>query len=352
MPPRNFDNTRERSAGVATPAGFNLESEHEAPLSEGNAPVQVKLMNGYVAEIPDPDQPDDNGGIAQVFFVNVRDKQGAELGLHVLKRAPHGGAVGTHLLREIALARWASTRCLERYGKSLVAPGITYGQDDQYQYGLHKLVSGWTLAQHIECGTRLPVFSIVRDLLRAAVAMEDAPAPSSTFGSAFRRLGSIIHHDIKPGNVIYGPEGTVLIDLNIAHGQFEQDYAPAHARGTPVYLAPEQCDGDKQDPRSTQNQIARTAIQVLTHGAYARVLRGSHKVIMRRTAQGEDIAHIKSLMAHKGIPDAEQGLLLRALEPDPRDRYPNSQAMLEAVERHLCEDTRAPRVRSLLRRLS
>lgn len=351
MHPRNFGDIHEHSAGISMPADFSPESERDTPSARvEQAPVRVRFMNGYTAEILDPDLPDDCGGIAQVFFIGVRDEQGMELGPHLLKRARHGTPVGTHLLREVAVARWAYERCMKLYGQPLVAPGITYAQDDQYQYGLFRLVPGLTLEQHIERGTRLPVFRIIRELLRAAVAMESAEPSSSAFGSAINGLGGIIHHDVKPPNVICGPECTVLIDLNMAHGIGERNPDTRHTRGTPLYLTPEEWKGNRQEPRSTQNQIARTAIDMLTGGAFSRILADKTKVVSRRTVRGEDIPRIVALMKHKGVQPATRRLLLRALEPNPNDRYPSSQAMLEAVERYLGVGDRVS-PRPLLQRL-
>jgi serine/threonine-protein kinase len=66
----------------------------------------------------------------------------------------------------------------------------------------------------------------------------------------------IIHRDIKPGNILVGQDGTArLSDLGLAKSTMGGDELTlthtGHASGTPYYMSPEQCRGEREPDRRT-----------------------------------------------------------------------------------------------------
>ncbi len=58
----------------------------------------------------------------------------------------------------------------------------------------------------------------------------------------------VVHRDLKPPNVLIGPDGPRVIDFGIARIMDRQATMTGHALGTPAYMAPEQVTGGEITP--------------------------------------------------------------------------------------------------------
>lgn len=110
-----------------------------------------------------------------------------------------------------------------------------------------------------------------------AVRAADAPLPVDTVA----RLGAaiadalhslhqqnVIHHDIKPDNVIVREDGSaVLLDFGFAHHAHFPDLLAEEKRfaaGSAPYLSPEQLTGSREDPRSDLFALGAVLYQLAT----------------------------------------------------------------------------------------
>ena len=84
---------------------------------------------------------------------------------------------------------------------------------------------------------------------------------------AMHRVG-VVHRDVKPDNVILGPEGALrLVDLGVARAAAFEDFPEADAPGTPSFMAPELFDGKPGDEASDLYALGVTIYRAFT-GAY------------------------------------------------------------------------------------
>ncbi|MFG6201826.1 protein kinase [Nonomuraea sp. JJY05] len=125
---------------------------------------------------------------------------------------------------------------------------------------------------------------------------------------AIHRAG-IVHRDFKPGNVIMGQEGPVVIDFGIAR-VLDHSTTGSGLIGTPAYLAPEQLNGEPAGAPSDVFAWAATMVYAATgHRAFSgTVTAGVLNAIMTREP---DLA---------GVPARLRPLLAAGLAKDPASR--------------------------------
>jgi serine/threonine protein kinase len=153
----------------------------------------------------------------------------------------------------------------------------------------------------------------------------------------------IVHRDIKPENVLLtrgedreaGSSQVKLCDFGIAHVldsragtlAFTQEGA---VLGTPDFMAPEQCDGRPVSP----------ATDVYALGATLFLLTSGKAPFEQEQTMATLFAHMSQPPPKLGVvmpevSEATSALCARALEKEPRDRFVDAGALLEAIERIL-----------------
>jgi serine/threonine protein kinase len=131
---------------------------------------------------------------------------------------------------------------------------------------------------------------------------------------------NVIHHDLKPDNVIVRKDGSVvLLDFGFAHHAHFPDLLAEekfYAAGSAPYVSPEQLTGSRDDPRSDifamGAMIYELATGKLPFGIPESVNQMKHRLWASPTPPRVRVPE---------IPPWLQEVILRCLEPDPAIRY-------------------------------
>lgn len=137
----------------------------------------------------------------------------------------------------------------------------------------------------------------------------------------------VIHRDIKPANVMLTGQGRVKVtDFGISRLDSSQITGAGSVIGTPSYMSPEQCRGDKVDARSDLFSVAVVLYELVTG---AKPFRGATQHEVWHRLLHDDPTDPATLR-----PDAPPALLAairRGLAKDPAARFGSAAAMAAAL---------------------
>jgi serine/threonine protein kinase len=205
-------------------------------------------------------------------------------------------------------------RTMQRLSHPNIARVEAMFKDYDNHYMVIEYMSGGSLSDRIERGRKLTL----RQAAMVTVALCDALIYLHQMG--------ITHCDLNPNNVLFDSEGRPkLVDLGIAHvsdtlvhraWHTEQDFT----MGTIFYMAPEQLDGVRDDPR-----VDLYALGVM----FYEMLAGRHYLDFNLTGtpsvQAENIDRVRHQLPSPipEIPSEINGIIQRVLAKRPDDRYPD-----------------------------
>ncbi len=149
-------------------------------------------------------------------------------------------------------------------------------------------------------------------------------------GLAAAHHAGIVHRDIKPDNVVIGPDRARLVDFGLASTPVSDADGLS---GTPSYMAPEVLGGAPANEASDQFSFGVTLFEAL----YGK---------RPHTAKSQRELREAATRAASATPDRERGVpgwlhrvVTRALAADPASRFPS----LDALARELDHDRRLKR---------
>jgi tetratricopeptide (TPR) repeat protein len=171
-------------------------------------------------------------------------------------------------------------------------------------------------------------------------------------GLAAAHAAGLVHRDFKPHNVMVGKDGEVrVMDFGLAReiatgpqGDADAD-APSAPRslagtdlaggltltgeliGTPLYMAPEQFQGQRTDARTDQFSFCVALYQSL-YGEPPFGKRSTLDELIPEVLAG----HVRPPPAKHDVPTWLRRVLLRGLSVDPAMRWPSMPAVIEALE--------------------
>ncbi|HPB72697.1 MAG TPA: serine/threonine-protein kinase, partial [Phycicoccus sp.] len=276
------------------------------------------LPEATPADGSDEDLPGD--GVLGPYRLVQRLGEGG-MGVVYLGLDGHGRAVALKVLRSLtatdAEARARLRRevdALRRIESPRVAPIIDADIDGPRPYVVTRWVPGPVLDRVVDAEGPLSGEALHRLAVGLAEAIEAIHA------------ASVIHRDIKPGNVLLHDGEPVLIDFGIAHLTDDVRLTSVGlVMGTPGYLAPEIIEGEPVTPATDWWGWAAT----LAYAACGRPPfgRGAMEAVLARVARGEPDL--------RGVDARLEPLLLAALSPRAAER-PHRQEVVEALAVYAC----------------
>ncbi len=203
-----------------------------------------------------------------------------------------------------------------------IVPIYSVDEKDGLVYFIMGFVEGDNLAKQLfERGPMDP-----KDVRRVMVEVADA--------LAFAHTRNVIHRDIKPDNIIISSEDgrAMVTDFGIARAVTEGNdsrlTATGVAIGTPAFMSPEQCAGDREiDGRSDLYSLGVVGYQMLT-GVLPFVSSSTPGMLVKHISE-------KPAPVNSKRPDAPLDLaraVMMLLEKDPANRFPNAAALVTALE--------------------
>jgi beta-lactam-binding protein with PASTA domain/predicted Ser/Thr protein kinase len=150
----------------------------------------------------------------------------------------------------------------------------------------------------------------------------------------FSHRNGIVHRDVKPGNVMVTPQGTVkVMDFGIARAVSDSAAtmtSTAAVIGTAQYLSPEQARGESVDARSDVYSVGCLLYELVTG---APPFTGDSPVSVAYQHVREDPKLPSSV--NPAIPADLDAILLKALSKNPANRYQSAAEMRNDLLRAL-----------------
>ncbi|MFY9342755.1 MAG: serine/threonine-protein kinase [Planctomycetota bacterium] len=162
---------------------------------------------------------------------------------------------------------------------------------------------------------------IVAFFTRAAEALQSAHA------------AGIVHRDLKPENLMVGSDGLpVVLDFGLALPEADERLTAAgEILGTPLYMAPEQIEGQKSDARTDVYALGVCLYETLTlvHPVERSTSRAA---VFHHILKGEP----RPLRRHQPlVPRDLEAVVMRAIERDPPRRYQTMEVLARDLQRVL-----------------
>jgi eukaryotic-like serine/threonine-protein kinase len=178
----------------------------------------------------------------------------------------------------------------------------------------------------------------LRDVIRREghLTPERAMALSADICGAldFSHRNGIVHRDVKPGNVMITPQGTVkVMDFGIARAVSDSAAtmtSTAAVIGTAQYLSPEQARGESVDARSDVYSMGCVLFELVTG---APPFTGDSPVSVAYQHVREDPRLPSSI--NPNIPPELDAIVLKAMSKNPANRYQSAAEMRNDLLRAL-----------------
>ncbi|MGB1013822.1 MAG: serine/threonine-protein kinase, partial [Nannocystaceae bacterium] len=210
-----------------------------------------------------------------------------------------------------------------------IAPVFDFGRDGATYFFTMEYVRGKDLRQLVRAvharGERVPLTHVLTMATGVAAGLHYAHELCGPDGTPF----GVVHRDVSPSNILVTYDGGAkIVDFGIAKAAILNPSTTASGtlKGKVSYMSPEQVRGEELDRRSDIYTLGIILWELTTH---SRLYRGAQYDVL------EAIATKPAPPPSSVDPEYPKGLeavIMRALAPNPDDRYPTAEALQVALE--------------------
>ena len=193
---------------------------------------------------------------------------------------------------------------------------LDYGSDRDIHYLVMEFVQGQDLHRILEERGSLPWPETLRTARQVAMALHHA------------HEYEVVHRDIKPGNIMILPDGTVrVLDFGIARARTSPHLTLAGFVGSPYYAAPEQGRGEQVDIRADIYSLGIVMYRMLSGNLPFRADTPWAIVNQHIASPPPPLAE-----ACPDLPPDVVALVEKALAKQAEDRFQTPFEMIDAIE--------------------
>jgi serine/threonine protein kinase len=189
------------------------------------------------------------------------------------------------------------------------------GQHEHRPYMVMEFVDGESLADIVKSRPALPVAAKLSYLEQMCAGLH------------FAHRAGIIHRDVKPANVMVDKDGVVrILDFGIARIEGSAMTQDGILIGSLNYMSPEQMLGKAIDHRSDIFSVGSVAYELLS---YQQAFKGNLNDGLLQRLPYEDPPPLSDICP--GLPAGLEGVIVRALQKSPEDRFQDLAEMRNAL---------------------
>jgi eukaryotic-like serine/threonine-protein kinase len=218
-----------------------------------------------------------------------------------------------------------------------VATALDVVTDEGQLLLVMEYVHGETLAGLLRLSRRCRQVAPVPVVVRVLCDALDGLQAAHTASLAGQRL-NIVHRDVSPQNIMVGTDGNSrVLDFGIAQAAIRSSVTSTGVvKGKTAYMSPEQVQGLPVDPRTDVFAAGVVLWEALTGRRlfFSPEPRGAVNLLLS--------SRILAPSVYSGKVDPElDGVVLKALERDPDQRYQSARELAEALRSVAIEGSRA-----------
>ncbi len=253
-----------------------------------------------------------HGSMAEVYL--AEDQTGHEIALKLFQEGPGVSETMLERFRREAEA----TKKLRRHPFILTV--YNTGKEGDYHFIAMERISKSQTFEDMLVREKPRPRKLIHTVVKIAQALD------------YAHDHNIVHRDVKPSNIMIDEFGEPLLaDFGVAElVDWPSCTVSGALTGTPMYMSPEQARAERVGPSTDIYSLAVVTYEALTGHLPYNLDQGMHTASVLDAVKSQ--APLRPRKFNKKISKDLEYVLLKALNKDPRDRYPSIKTFSQDLE--------------------